>query len=63
MGWFTGLAHWASGLPMGLNNNGLGRSLARWATGFLGRAVGQGLFDDPYPFQSLIMLHLHMKNL
>ena len=28
---------------MGLNNNGPGRPLARWAVGFLGRAVGRGL--------------------
>ena len=60
MGWATGLAHrvpmgikthglthWASGLPMGLNNNGSGRPLAWWAVGFLGRTLGHGLFDDP----------------
>ena len=34
---------------MGLNNNGPSRLLAWWAVGFLGRAVGRGLFDDPYP--------------
>jgi len=33
---------------MGLNNNGPGRPLARSVVGFLGRAVGRGLFDDPY---------------
>ena len=33
---------------MGLNNNGLGRPLAHWAVGFLGWAMGHGLFDDPY---------------
>ena len=33
--------------PLGLNNNGLGRPLARWATRFLGQAVGHELFDDP----------------
>ena len=33
---------------MGLNNNRPGRPLARWAVGFLGRAVGHGLFGDPY---------------
>ena len=43
-----GLTHWASKLPMGLNNNWLGRPLARWAVGFLGQVVGRGLFDDPY---------------
>ena len=42
-----GLTHWANGLPMGLNNNRLGRPLARWAIGFLGRAVNHELFDDP----------------
>ena len=61
-GWATRLAHrvlmgiklahdltyWASGLPMGLNNNGPGCPLARWAVGFLGRALGRGLYDDPY---------------
>ena len=50
-GWATGLAHglthWASGLSMGLNNNGPGRPLARWTIGFLGQAMGHGLFDDP----------------
>ena len=44
MGWATG---WASGLPMSLNNNGPGCPLAQWAIGFLGWAVGRGLFDDP----------------
>ena len=33
---------------MGLNNNGSGRPLVRWVVRFLGRAVGRGLFDDPY---------------
>ena len=28
---------------MGLNNNGPDRPLARWAVGFLGRAMGRGL--------------------
>ena len=43
------LTHWANGLPIGLNNNGPSRLLAWWAVGFLGLAVGRGLFDDPYP--------------
>ena len=33
---------------MGLNNNEPGCPLAWWAVGFLGRAMGRGLFDDPY---------------
>ena len=36
---------------MGLNNNGPSRPLAQWAVRFLGRAVGRGLFDDPYAKQ------------
>ena len=42
------LTHWASGLPMGLNNNEPGRPLAQWTVGFLGQVLGRGLFDDPY---------------
>ena len=36
---------------MGLNNNGPGHPLARWAAGFLGRVMGHGLFDNLYSQQ------------
>ena len=41
---------------MGLNNNGPGRPLARWAIGLMGRALGRGLFDDPYHYDKLYEL-------
>ena len=43
-----GFTHWASGLIIGLNNNGLGRPLAQWVIRLLGWVLDHELFDDPY---------------